>query len=423
MKTDNRPWYWIPVLNFASGLPYAIIISVSVIMYKNLGINNEDIGIYTSLLYLPWVIKPLWSPFIDLYSTKRKWFLSMQLLISLAFLIVGLTIPLSNFFVISLAVFWIAAFASASNDVASDGFYMLALEKDQQSFFLGIRSTFYRLSMLTGNGLIVVIAGYLEQEYGDKQKAWSYTMVVVGLIMTVITIYNYFSTPKIEAKISETKTESVPNKSFGAVFATFFQKKQIGLVLAFILLFRLGESQLLKMLTPFLIDPITAGGMGLTTQDVGVIYGTFGVISLTIGGILGGIVISRDGLGKWMLPMILAMHLPIIGFILLSHFHPGSVFYIYATVIAEQFGYGFGFAAFMMYLIYVADGESKTSHYSIATGFMALGMMLPGMISGYIQEYLGYGNFFIWVFLATIPGLILSRFLIFPADFGKKSDI
>ncbi|MFV8333986.1 MFS transporter [Flavobacterium sp. GSP14] len=422
MKTDNSPWNWIPVLNFASGLPYAIIISVSVLMYKNLGINNEDIGIYTSLLYLPWVIKPLWSPFIDLYSTKRKWFLSMQLLISLAFLIVGLTIPLSNFFVISLAVFWVAAFASASNDVASDGFYLLVLEKDQQSFFLGIRSTFYRLSMLTGNGLIVVIAGYLEQEYGDKQQAWSYTMIVVGLIMTLITVYNYFSTPKIEVNNAVTIAKSTSDKSFGAVFATFFQKKQIGLVLAFILLFRLGESQLLKMLTPFLIDPITAGGMGLTTQDVGVIYGTFGVLALTIGGILGGIVISRDGLGKWMLPMILAMHLPIIGFILLSHFHPGSVFYIYATVIAEQFGYGFGFAAFMMYLIYVADGESKTSHYSIATGFMALGMMLPGMLSGYIQEYLGYGNFFIWVFLATIPGLILSRFLIFPADFGKKSE-
>jgi PAT family beta-lactamase induction signal transducer AmpG len=422
MKTDNRPWYWIPVLNFASGLPYAIIISVSVIMYKNLGIDNEDIGIYTSLLYLPWVIKPLWSPFIDLYSTKRKWFLTMQLLISVAFLVVGLTIPLSNFFVISLAVFWVAAFASASNDVASDGFYMLALEKDQQSFFLGIRSTFYRLSMLTGNGLIVFIAGYLEQEYGDKQKAWSYTMVIVGIIMTVITIYNYFSTPKIEVKIVETKTELPADKSFGAVFATFFQKKQIGLVLAFILLFRLGESQLLKMLTPFLIDPVTAGGMGLTTQDVGVIYGTFGVISLTVGGILGGIVISKDGLGKWMLPMILVMHLPIIGFILLSHFHPSSVFYIYATVIAEQFGYGFGFAAFMMYLIYVADGESKTSHYAIATGFMALGMMLPGMLSGYIQEYLGYGNFFIWVFCATIPGLILSRFLIFPDDFGKKTE-
>ena len=422
MKTDSKPWYWIPVLNFASGLPYAIVISVSVIMYKSLGINNEDIGIYTSLLYLPWVIKPLWSPFIDLYSTKRNWFLAMQLLISIAFLVVGLTIPTSHFFILSLAVFWVAAFASASNDVASDGFYMLALAKEQQSFFLGIRSTFYRLSMLTGNGLIVIIAGYLEQQYGDKTKAWSYTMIIIGLIMAVITIYNYFFTPKTETKTIGNELELTPKVSFGTVFSSFFQKKQIGLALAFILFFRLGESQLLKMLTPFLIDEKSVGGMGLTTQDVGIIYGTFGVLALTIGGILGGIAISKQGLGKWMLPMILTMHLPIIGFILLSHFHPASIFYVYATVIAEQFGYGFGFAAFMMYLIYIADGESKTSHYSIATGFMALGMMLPGMLSGYIQEYLGYTNFFVWVFLATIPGLILSRFLIFPKDFGKKSE-
>ncbi len=420
MKTNNSPWYWIPVLNFASGLPYAIIISVSVLMYKNLGISNEDIGVYTSLLYLPWVLKPLWSPFIDLYATKRKWFLAMQFIISIAFLIVGLTIPMSNFFVLSLAVFWVAAFASASNDVASDGFYMLALAKEQQSFFLGIRSTFYRLSMLTGNGLIVIIAGFLEQKYGSQTKAWSYTMVIVGLIMAVITIYNYFSTPKTETNTLISESENTPKASFGAVFATFFQKKQIGLVLAFILLFRLGESQLLKMLTPFLVDDKAVGGMGLTTEDVGVIYGTFGVLALVIGGILGGIAISKQGLTKWMLPMILMMHLPIIGFILLSYFHPTSVYYIYATVIAEQFGYGFGFAAFMMYLIYVAEGESKTSHYSIATGFMALGMMLPGMASGFIQDYLGYANFFIWVFLATIPGLILSRFLIFPKDFGKK---
>jgi PAT family beta-lactamase induction signal transducer AmpG len=389
-------------------------------MYKNLGINNEDIGIYTSLLYLPWVIKPLWSPFIDLYSTKRKWFLAMQLVIAIAFLVVGLTIPLNHFFVISLAVFWVAAFASASNDVASDGFYLIALEKEQQSFFLGIRSTFYRLSMLTGNGLIVIVGGYLEQQYGDKQKAWSYTMIIVGLLMTVTTIYNYYTAPRTESSLASNTDES-SKRNFSAVFISFFKKKQIGLALVFILVFRLGESQLLKMLTPFLIDDVTVGGMGLTTQDVGVIYGTFGVIALTVGGILGGIAISKDGLGKWMLPMFLAMHLPIIGFVLLSHFHPSNVYYIYATVIAEQFGYGFGFAAFMMYLIYVAEGESKTSHYALATGFMALGMMLPGMVSGYIQEYLGYGNFFIWVFIATIPGLILSRFLIFPKEFGKKS--
>jgi PAT family beta-lactamase induction signal transducer AmpG len=413
----NEPWFWIPLLNFASGFPYAIIISVSVLMYKNLGISNEDIGIYTSLLYLPWVIKPLWSPFIDLHGTKRNWFLSTQLLISIAFLIVGFIIPTSHFFIMSLAIFWVAAFASASNDVASDGFYLLALTKDQQSFFLGIRSTFYRASMLTGNGLIILLAGYLEHRYGDNQKAWSYTMIFVGLVMSFLTVYNYFMTPKTELPIAAGKTEE---KNFATVFASFFKKKQIGLILAFILLFRLGESQLLKMLTPFLVDKTNVGGLGLATEDVGIIYGTFGLIALTIGGILGGIAISKHGLGKWMLPMILTMHLPILGFVLLALFHPASVYYIYAVVILEQFGYGFGFAAFMMYLIYVADGESKTSHYSIATGFMALGMMLPGMLSGYIQQYLGYANFFIWVLLATIPGVILSRFLTFPKEFGKK---
>ncbi len=433
-KTKNEPWFWIPLLNFASGFPYVIIISVSVLMYKNLGISNEDIGLYTSLLYLPWVIKPLWSPFIDLHGTKRKWFLIMQLFISIAFLIVGFIIPTSHFFMLSLAIFWIAAFASASNDVASDGFYLLALTKDQQSFFLGIRSTFYRASMLTGNGLIILLAGYLEHQYGDNQKAWSYTMIFVGLVMTFLTICNYFSTPKTELPIAYGKTEE---KNFATVFASFFKKKQIGLILAFILLFRLGESQLLKMLTPFLVDKTDVGGLGLDTEDVGIIYGTFGLIALTIGGILGGIAISKQGLTKWFLPMILIMHIPIIGFILLAHFQPEYLIHIHfdlkyfiidyafnaypcIVVIIEQFGYGFGFAAFMMYLIYVADGESKTSHYSIATGFMALGMMLPGMLSGYIQQYLGYGNFFIWVFLATIPGIILSRFLIFPKDFGKK---
>jgi PAT family beta-lactamase induction signal transducer AmpG len=416
---DNKPWYWIPFLNFTSGFPYAIIISVSVIMYKDLGIDNQDIGFYTSLLYLPWVIKPIWSPFIDLYATKRKWFLSMQLLIAVTFLIVGVTISFNHFFILSLALFWVGAFASASNDVASDGYYMLALAKEQQAFFLGIRSTFYRLSMLTGNGLIVILAGFLENKFGDNTKAWSYTMVVVALIAISLTIYNFFSTPKVE---ESNESEASQKPSFNEVFTTFFQKKQIGIALAFILLFRLGESQLLKMLTPFLIDDKTKGGMGLATEDVGIIYGTFGVIALVIGGILGGIVISKDGLRKWMLRMFLAMHLPIIGFVLLAYFHPTSVYFIYAAVIAEQFGYGFGFAAFMMYLIYVADGESKTSHYAIATGFMALGMMLPGMASGFIQKYLGYGNFFIWVFIATIPGLILSQYLNYPEEYGKKTE-
>nr|WP_315220400.1 MFS transporter [uncultured Flavobacterium sp.] len=438
MKTDNQPWFWIPLLNFASGFPYIIITSVSVLMYKKLGINNEDIGAYTSLLYLPWVIKPLWSPFIDLHGTKRKWFLSMQLFISIAFLVVGITIPLNYFFFVTLAIFSVAAFASASNDVATDGFYLLALKKEQQSLFLGIRNTCYRLAMLTGQGLIVLLAGYLEHKYGDNTKAWSYTMIVVSIVMIFLTVYNFFSTPKIEENTLATKSAD-EQKNFISVFASFFKKKQIGLVLAFILVFRLGESQLLKMLTPFLVDPKSAGGMGLDTEDVGVIYGTFGLIALLAGGVLGGIAISKYGLTKCFLPMILTMHLPIMGFVFLAYFQPETMIHIHfdlkyfifdssfnaytsLVVILEQFGYGFGFASFMMFLIYVAEGESKTSHYSIATGFMALGMMLPGMLSGYIQQYLGYGNFFIWVFLATIPGIILSRFLIFPKDYGKKSE-
>jgi len=420
MKIDNKPWFWIPLLNFASGLPYAIIISVSVIMYKNLGISNEDIGVYTSLLYLPWVVKPLWSPLIELIGTKRKWFLWMQLLISIAFLLVGLAIPTNGFFMMSLAIFWVAAFASASNDIATDGFYLLVLPEDKQSFFIGIRSTFYRLSMLAGNGLVVLFAGYLEHKYGDNTKAWSYTMICVGLLMTFITAYNFVFTPKNEINAVESNKET-PHQNFGTIFINFFKKKQIGLILAFVLVFRLGESQLLKMLSPFLLDGKELGGMGLDTEAVGIIYGTFGVAALTLGGILGGIAISRHGLTKWMFPMFLAMHLPIIGFILLAFFHPTSIYYIYIVVILEQFGYGFGFTAFMMYLIHVAEGESKTAHYALATGFMALGMMLPGMLSGYIQKFLGYQNFFVWVLIATIPGLILSRFLVFPKDFGKKS--
>ncbi|MEN2487775.1 MFS transporter [Flavobacterium sp. B11] len=438
MKIDNKPWFWIPLLNFASGLPYAIIISVSVIMYKNLGITNEDIGVYTSLLYLPWVIKPLWSPLIELIGTKRKWFLLMQLIISIAFLLVGFTIPLDRFFIMTLSIFWVAAFASASNDIATDGFYLLVLPEDKQSFFIGIRSTFYRLSMLAGNGLVVLFAGYLEHKYGDNTKAWSYTMICVGLLMVFITAYNFIFTPKNEINAVENKKET-PHQNFATIFTSFFQKKQIGLILTFILVFRLGESQLLKMLSPFLLDKRELGGMGLDTEAVGIIYGTLGIFALTVGGILGGIAISKHGLTKWMLPMFLAMHLPILGFIGLAHFQPQELFHLHInlyffeinsplnlytciTVVLEQFGYGFGFTGFMMYLIHVAEGESKTAHYALATGFMALGMMLPGMLSGYIQNFLGYQNFFVWVLIATIPGLILSRFLTFPKDFGKKSE-
>lgn len=414
---DKNAWAWVPSLYFTEGLPYVIIITFSVIMYKKLGISNADIGLYTSWLYLPWVIKPLWSPFVDIKSTKRNWFLGMQLGIAIAFLGVGLTIPTNNFFVLSLSFFWIAAFASATNDIASDGYYLVSLSEKKQSFFLGVRSTFYRLAMITGQGLIVILAGLLEEHYGSNQKAWSYTMVIIAVFMIILTLLNLFTTPKVENQIKTVEEKAL---GFFDVFKTFFQKKQIGIALAFILLYRLGESQLLKMASPFLLDQTETGGLALSTTEVGVIYGTFGIIALVIGGILGGIAISVYGLKKWMLPMALAMNLPNLLYVLLSFWKPSSTFFVTVTVIIEQFGYGFGFAAYLMFLIYIAEGMSKTSHYAIATGFMALGVMLPGMLSGFIQEDLGYTGFFIWVAIAAIPGIILTRYIQYPATYGKK---
>lgn len=418
IRKDKWAWAWVPTLYFTQGIPYVLVVTVSVILYKQLGVSNADIGLYTSWLYLPWVLKPLWSPYIDLKSTKRNWFLSMQLLIALALLGVGLTLPTNFFFVASLACFWMAAFASATNDIASDGYYMIGLTEKKQAFFVGIRSTFYRLAMVTGQGLIVIMAGFLENYYGDNTRAWSVTMVATSVLMLILTLANFFTTPRFEN--SEAITLDKP-ESFLQVFTSFFKKNNIGWALAFILCYRLGESQLVKMAAPFLLDQQAEGGLAYSTEAVGTIYGTVGVIMLSVGGILGGILISRDGLKKWMLPMILSLNVPNLFYAFLAITKTTSLYAVVGTVVLEQFGYGFGFAAFLIYLIYIAEGISKTSHYAIATGFMALGMMLPGMISGYIQQWLGYHGFFIWVVIAALPSLLLLKYIKYPADYGKKT--
>ncbi|MHA7130129.1 MFS transporter [Algoriphagus namhaensis] len=416
-KSIKSPWLWVPSLYLTEGIPYIIITTVSVVMYTKLGVSNSDIGLYTSLLYLPWVIKPIWSPIVDLFGSKRKWFLSMQLVLALVFLGVGMTTPASNFFFLTLAFFWMGAFASATNDIASDGMYLIALKPDQQSFFVGLRGTFYRIGMITGNGLIVIIAGYLETSLADNTQAWSWTMISVGGLMLILTLINFLTTPQVEEVQAEKTKEE---KSFAKVFQTFFTKRNIGLSLAFVLLYRLGESQLVKMASPFLLGDRTDGGLAISTSDYGLIYGTVGVIALLLGGIVGGILISRDGLGKWMIPMALSLNLPNLLYIALAYFQPEGLVYPATVVIIEQLGYGFGFAAYMVFLIYLAEGMYKTSHYALATGFMAMGMMFPGMISGYVQEWLGYTGFFVWVGLAMIPALIMAASVKYPKDFGQK---
>ena len=614
-QTRNvSPWAWVPTLYFAEGIPYVVAMTVTVIMYKRLGISNADIALYTSWLYLPWVIKPFWSPFVDIIKTKRWWILSMQLLIGAGLAGVAFLIPVPFFFQATLAVLWLIAFSSATHDIAADGFYMLALDSSQQSFFVGIRSTFYRFAMITGQGLLIILAGaleshtgtkpvllsvastnssqietvktsekilpadtaevsfvaypsqlvlstqpisrdslnkilnfaieqnqknnfveleqkietgkieknswwkrnisdplanYIRTHFGEKREiktdltervgnaglvqirltkkpekgkslifnithvkgdksislvtgerlvfnesnwdkpayvvfqldpklkdevksefkgisgnvklAWSITFFIIAGFFILIYFYHRFILPYPDSD-HPTLTHTAKDilREFGQTFVSFFQKEGIGLAIAFMLLYRLGEAMLVKMASPFLLDPREVGGLGLTTGQVGLVYGTVGVIALTIGGIIGGIVASQKGLKFWIWPMALCITLPHLVYLYLSSVRPESMLLINLAVAVEQFGYGFGFTAYMLYLIYFSEGEHKTPHYAICTGFMALGMMLPGMIAGWLQELLGYYHFFIFVVLCAIPTLVVIPFMKIDKEFGKK---
>ncbi len=616
----KSPWSWIPSLYFAQGLPYVAVMTISVIMYKRLGISNADIALYTSWLYLPWVIKPFWSPFVDLLKTKRWWVVSMQILVGAGLAGIAFTIPASNFFQLTLALFWLMAFSSATHDIAADGFYMLALDSNKQAMYVGIRSTFYRVATIAGQGLLIIIAGALESATGltpldlevkagpnysasieipsdsllvnpyvnnptddytfdiypdileigtgniskdsasilrsfayeqnlrngfiirdgvvsldgqniksswwsssistplgnwikrnfgenrdlnkvnqltgssrlvfvrltkapesgqkivlntsfnrgdksiflahgerieftsdnwDKPAmllvqvdpkldhdavanfrglsgnitfAWSITFFILAGFFIAVALYHKFILPKpiSDTSSSTDVTPSAIFKEFFETFASFFRKKQVLVAVSFLLLFRFSEAQLVKMVTPFLLDPNELGGLGLTTGQVGMVYGTVGIIGLTLGGIIGGIVASVGGLKKWLWPMALSIALPSFSFVYLALFLPDNLFVINFCVFIEQFGYGFGFTAYMLYMIYFSDGKHKTAHYAICTAFMALGMMIPGMIAGWLQELLGYKNFFYWIMICYGLTFIVTAFLKIDPAFGKK---
>lgn len=625
MQKNNKrnPWAWIPTLYFAQGLPYVAVMTISVIMYKRLGISNTDIALYTGWLYLPWVIKPFWSPFVDIIRTKRWWTLTMQWILAFALAGIAFTIPAPFFFQLTLAVFWIVGFTSATHDIAADGFYMLALSEHEQSLYVGIRSTFYRVATVAGQGLLVILAGaiesnsgltplqltvnadpsaewsapkltaidateadlqgelqfftpepvktvamkapamvegesfaayaaavrdsvrlsnerngfvatetnvtakaatvtksegpgaftrWLKEHFGEKREVssenvanniavmgfrlnrkpspgeeiiinvtqkggdqsihleqnalstrfvftdanWDRTallyyevdhkltesvsatfegasgniplawMVVFGTLSAfffIVAIYHGWALPKPE---SDSRTQAARRTSsdiiaeFFDTFKSFFQKKQIWVAIAFMLLYRLPEAQLVKLINPFLLDPIDKGGLGLTTGQVGFVYGTVGIIGLTIGGIIGGIVAAKGGLKKWLWPMAWSMSLTCLTFVYLSYATAPSLLTVNICVFIEQFGYGFGFTAYMLYLIYFSEGTHKTAHYAICTGFMALGMMIPGMAAGWLQETIGYQHFFIWTMICCIATVGICAFLKIDPNFGRK---
>ena len=414
----TTPWAWVPTLYFAQGIPYFIVNNISVLMFAKMGVPNGEMALFTSLLYLPWSIKPFWSPFVDIIKTKRWWTITMQLIMSAAFILLACTIPHPDaeiiasgqtpisMFSFTLLLFIITAFASATHDIAADGFYMLALTPGDQSAFVGIRSTFYRLASIFGQGVLVAIAGWIELTYENIPLSWNITLAVSAILFSIISCYHLFAIPRPQTDKS-TLTPGTANaaaivKEFARTFATYFTKPGVWLAIAFMLLYRLPEAFLLKMCMPFLVASKEVGGLALSTAEVGIVYGTIGVIFLTVGGILGGWFAAAKGLKKSLWWMAACMTLPCLTFVYLAVAQPTNLWIISTAIAIEQFGYGFGFTAYMLYMIYFSEGEFKTSHYAICTAFMALSMMIPGMFAGYLQEYMGYVGFFWMVMLSLI---------------------
>ena len=426
---SKNPWLWVPTLYFAEGIPYFLVNTISVVMFTDMGMPNGQMSLYTSLLYLPWVIKPLWSPFVDLIKNKHWWIVAMQVLMSLAMLALPFLLPQgpgtefssSPLFFTTLGLFWVTAFASATHDIAADGFYMLALDSNRQAEFVGIRSTFYRLSSIFGQGVLVALAGVIDRYTSDVHIAWQLTLILAAVIFSGVTLYHTWHLPKpSEDRMNVQRSAKDIIREFGRTFVTFFQKKHILIAMAFMLLYRLPEAFLVKMMNPFMLNSPADGGLGMTKEEVGLIYGTIGIAALTLGGILGGFAASKWGLKKSLWPMALSLALPCLSFVFLAMFQPESNWIIGSCVALDQFGYGFGFTAYMLYLIYFSEGEFKTAHYSICTAFMALSMMLPGLVAGYVQEWLGYTNFFIFVMICCLATVIVTLKIKVDPEFGKK---
>ena len=425
MKQNLSPWKWVPTLYFAEGLPYVAVMVLSLVMYKRMGISNTEVALYTSWLNLPWVIKPLWSPFVDLLKTKRWWIVSMQLLIGAAFGGVAFTIPTSFWLQGTLFFFWVMAFSSATHDIAADGFYMLGMDQHKQAWFVGIRSTFYRFATIFGQGVLVMIAGNLQVLFRNSIK-YSWSLMFYGVTGLFIALWLWHSLvlpcPVSDRGLRNAGAREVWTKLVLSV-KTFFTKmpaKQVLIAFLFMLFYRMPEGLLAKVSSLFLIDSGSNGGLGLSPQEYGFVQGTVGIIGLTLGGILGGMAAGRDGLKKWLWPMVCAITLPDLVYVYLSYAMPDSFIIINVCVFIEQFGYGFGFTAYMLYLIYYSQGEYKTSHYALCTALMALSMMLPGLVAGYLQELVGYLWFFIIVVILCIITFLVAAFVDIDPEFGKK---
>ncbi len=424
VRRSWSPWAWVTTLYFAEGIPYVAVMTIATILYKQLGLSNAQITLYTSWLYLPWVIKPLWSPFVDVIGTKRGWISAMQFLIGAALAGVAFTIPTASWLQGTLCCFWLLAFSSATHDIAADGFYMLGMSTHEQAFFVGIRSTCYRLATIFGQGVLVMIAGNLQVIYRNSiAYSWCLTFYGAAGLFLALWLYHTAVLPRPESDLSRCGITIVTLwRELWHTVKTFFVKDQAIIGILFMLLYRMPEGLLAKVSALFLIDAPHNGGLGLSPQEYGFVQGTVGVVGLTLGGILGGLLCSRDGLRRWLWPMVVAITLPDIIYVVLAYTLPTNVWLISGCVFTEQFGYGFGFTAYMLYLIFFSQGPYKTSHYALCTALMALSMMLPGMFAGALQEAVGYRQFFIIVCIACLVTYVITACIRVSPTFGKKEE-
>lgn len=571
----RSPWCWVPSLYFAEGVAYMIVNTVSIIIFKQMGMDNAWVAAYSSFLNFPWILKPLWTPLLDIYGTKRRWVLLTQFLMAAAFVLAAFAMPLPFAVSCILALFLITAFCSATHDAAADGIYIVELEPHKQAFFTGVRSTAYRLAMITAQGGVVMLAGIVQQstslqgmnfslnvrdavvqpvaagndyfsvdiggfaaaapkddaqargealkafagrlkEYqaapsveklaainpppgiglarinfnkplaegesrqlsvvrtsresdfsianaerlvftednralpkvaavypganlsdgslagfrvdsGNFVMAWMVALGAVGALYFVLSFWHLFFLPVEPVRKACHMPPAEIYREFGQAFGTFFSKKAIVPALIFILFYRFAESQLLKVGSAFIIDPLATGGLGLSNSEYGMVYGVVGVCSLVGGGLLGGWALSKHGLRFWMLPMALALNIPDAVYLYMSHFQPSELWPVYVSIAIEQFGYGFGFASFMLFMVWFADDSGKyaTSHFAIMTGLTALGTMLPGAASGWIQQVpcqKSYVLFFVWVLAATLVSLAATLIAcrVVPVSYGRK---
>jgi MFS transporter, PAT family, beta-lactamase induction signal transducer AmpG len=422
LPPPRMPWWWVPSLYLAEGLPYVLANNVSVVMFKALGgVSKAQITFFTSLITWPWTIKPLWSPVVDIVGTRRRWTWTMQLVFAASVAALAFALRSPNAFTWSLAALSVLAVASATHDIAADGLYILANTQQQQAYFVGIRTTFYRCAVLLAQGPFVILAGWLAERSGSTPGAWATAMGGMAVLLLALGAWHAAVLPRPMSD-RPGDVHQIPEflREFFRTFGSFFAKPRIGVIIAFLLLYRFGEAQLLKVAPLFLLDPRAQGGQGLTTTEYGFIYGTIGIVAQIVGGILGGVLVARHGLKRWLWIMLLAIHLPDVVFIWLAYRQPLQLPLVQTAIAIEQFGYGFGFIAYVMYMLRIARGPHPTAHYAICTGFMSLGMQLPGMWSGWLADHLGYRHFFTWVVLATVPSFVVAMFIPLEPEFGRR---